>query len=55
MQFPLLYKLLVTFPQAVEAADTYRASLDQGEGDFTGNETRKKSEGMSDDSQKDAR
>lgn len=42
-----------TFPQAVEAGDTYGATLDQRKGNFTGNETKQNSESTTDDNQRD--
>lgn len=42
-----------TFPQAVEAGDTYGATLDQRKGNFTGNKTKQNNESTTDDSQRD--
>lgn len=48
-------KLLDTFLQAVEAGNTYGATLDQRKGTFTGNETKQNSESTTDDNQRDSR
>lgn len=48
-------KILDTFLQAVGAGNTYRATLDQRKGTFTGNETEHNSESTTDDNRRDSR